>query len=230
MLVVIAWFAPAAARPPFPQTLELRASCERATVEGDEVLDLTTCALSGELARAGAATLFVAAAGSDVASDRGDRGYGIAALTLGLDVNLGRERGDFGVELLYRMSLLAGLGRGGTRVEPFPFTYAGLRFGVGWRWLELGGSPFPRPEDPRVVHLGYGFDAFHWVIGLGLGLYSSMRHEGPNVSFSWTAPSFGGYCEILGRLGDFRVGLRAILGAWQSLQLILGWHFELLGN
>lgn len=215
----------ASARPPFPHELELDLGCDRAQVAtGPEATSITSCVVTAELRRAGPATLVVELAGQSADDGGGERG--VVGVTLGLDVNLGRERSELGVELLLRSSVLVGLGPEGARGEALPFTYGGLRVGVGWRWLELGGSPWPRPGDPRVAFVAYGIDAHHWVGAFGLGLFGHVRFDGERLARA--AEAFGAWGEITGRLGDLRLGVRAILGGWQGLQVTIGGRFDLL--
>jgi len=214
----------AAARPPFPHELELAAGCEHAQIATEPAsTTLTSCVLTAHLRRAGPATLLIELAAA--ALDDGDE-RGVVGATLGLDLNLGREKSELGLDLVWRMSVLAALGPGGARAEPYPFTYGGLRLGLGWQWLELGGSPWPRPGDPRVLHIGYGIDAHHWIGAFGLGLFGHMAPSGERLARA--VETFGAYGEITGRVGDLRLGVRAVLGGWQGLQLTLGGRFDLL--
>ncbi|MFO0749268.1 MAG: hypothetical protein U1F43_26930 [Myxococcota bacterium] len=228
--LVLGLTAPASARPPFPYQATFRLACERSELAAqDHDMVATTCVASADLARAGPATLVLEAAGSD-ASDAGPSGdFDLRAFagTLGLDLNFGRAHGDFGVEVLLRMTILSLHGAGVDLVEPYPFAYGGLKIGVGWRWLELGGTPWPRPGDARMLHVGYGMDLYHWTLTFGAGLFGAPTLDPSTGDGLVVAPAFGSYGDVTGRFGPFTFGLRAVLGSYQSLAIVLGWQAQL---
>lgn len=221
----------AAARPPFPYEAHVRVWAERSELANDDHdLVATTLGATADLMRAGPASLILELSGSDIVDDRVGvvPDVWLAAATMGLDLNFGRRHGDFGVEIIYRMMLLwadaAGLD---ARVTPYPFAFGGLRVGVGWRWLELGGTPWPRPGEARVAHIGYGMDLFHWVFSLGVGLFGGATLDA-NGDLEQAAPELGAYGEITGRFDCLRLGVRAALGGYSALTLVVGWQADLL--
>lgn len=220
----------AAARPPFPYELYVHTGCERSELaaDGHDVL-ATTCLVGVDLMRAGPATLVLELAGSDATDDGplGERDVVTWAGVFGLDLNFGRTHGDLGLEVLLRMMILSAEADGAREVEPFPFASGTVRMGLGWRWLEVGGTPWPHPGESRMAYLGYGMDLYHWTMGVGLGLFGAMTLS-PDGALDVIGVAFGAYGEVLGRVGDLRVGLRAALGGEQAFMLTLGWQQSLL--
>lgn len=220
--------ASAHARPPFPYEGRLRLVCECSGLESaTRSYEATTCMLGADLHRAGPASLIIDFVGSEISDTdlTSRRTFELGTISLGLDLNFGRRSGTFGVELLYRMALTWARDTA-TLDAQWPFAYGGMKIGVGWRWVELGGTPFPRPGEPRLAHLAYGLDLHNWVVLFGLGLFSATVVDGDRLVT--LDPEFATYGEILGRFGDFDLGVRAALGGFQSLTLVVAWRMSLL--
>lgn len=222
----------ALARPPFPYEGRLRVSCARAGLDSSaHSYESTTCLVGADLYRAGPASLIIDVAGSQIrdlvfGATRPRKELELGSVAFGLDLDFGRVSGHFGVELLYRMAVIVAREDNTSFSDAQPFAYAGAKIGVGWRWLELGGTPFPRPDEPRIAHIAYGLDLNDWVVLFGLGLFGATVLD--DGALTVLPPEFATYGELTGRLGAFDVGMRAALGGFQSLMLTVGWRMGLL--